>query len=137
MKIQKRNSRPGSFSVELLFILPVLLALILGMVEFSLILAARQQLTAASREGARVAAVGGNTQEVSAAVQTFLGNGALSGAQVSSVLTDKNNNPLPSGANVTVTVTLPTAQVVPDMLAPFGFTLGQDVMVAQTVMRKE
>jgi Flp pilus assembly protein TadG len=137
MKSRKITPRDGSISLEFLLILPVALMLTLAMAEFSLIFVARQQLTAASREGARVAAIGGSAQDVSDAVSTYLGTGVLGNAQVTSVLTDANNNPLPSGAPVQVVVTLPTAQAVPDFLAPFGFTVTNDVIIAGTIMRKE
>ena len=54
-----------------------------------------------------------------------------------SVLTDDMMQPLPSGAAVSVTVSLPTAQAVPNLLAPVGISIANDVSVAQTVMRKE
>ena len=55
-----KTSRPGGIhAVELLMLLPIVLALVLGMVELSLILSTDQQLTMASREGRRVAAQGG------------------------------------------------------------------------------
>jgi Flp pilus assembly protein TadG len=137
MKSRKIPTRPGSLSLEFLLILPIALTITLAMVEFSLIFVARQQLSAASREGARVAAIGGSSDDVNAAVATFLGTGILGQATVASVLTDDQGNPLPSGAPVQVVVTLPTAQAVPDMLAPFGFTVGNDVITARTIMRKE
>ncbi len=130
--------RPGSLlASELLMVLPLLLAVVFATIEFSTLLLVRQQLQTASREGARVAALGGDATQVQLAVSQFLGTGALANAQVDSVLTDSQGMPLPSGAAVSVTVSLPTAQVVPDLLAPFGFTLGNDVTIAQTVMRKE
>ncbi len=131
------HSRRGSISLEFLFLLPIALVITLAMVEFCLILVARQQLTAASREGARVAAIGGDAQAVSDAVHAFLGTGTLAAADVQSVLTDPSGAPLPSGALVQVTVTLPTSQAVPDLLAPFGFSIATDVIVARTIMRKE
>ena len=124
-------------AMELLVVLPLLMVVILATIEFSSLLMVRQQLQAASREGARVASLGGNSLQVQAAVSNFLGTGPLGAAQVNSVLTDQSGNPLPSGAAVSVNLSLPTAQVVPDLLAPFGFTLANDTTVAQTVMRKE
>lgn len=134
----RRRRRKGStLAIELLFVLPIVLVVIFATIEFSTLLVVRQQLQAASREGARVAALGGDAQQVQAAVSQFLGTGSLANAQVESVLTDNLGNPLPSGSAVAVTVSLPTAQAVPNLLAPFGFTLADDVSIAQTVMRKE
>jgi Flp pilus assembly protein TadG len=129
--------RRGRFALELLLVLPILLALVAGMVEFSLLLGARQQLVAASREGARVAAQGGDPMEVDRAVRTFLGQGSLQAAQVQSVLTDAAGNPLSTGDSVQVVVQLPATQAAPDLLAFVGVSLHDQVLVARTVMRKE
>lgn len=137
ISFRTRRPRTGSLTMELLLVLPILMVLVLAMLEFSLIFVARQQLTAASREGARVAAIGGTAPEVQAAVRTFLGQGTLAAATVTSVLLDSKGEPLPSGAPVQVVVTLPTAQAVPNLLAPFGFSLADDVLYARTIMRKE
>jgi Flp pilus assembly protein TadG len=118
-------------------VLPILLALITGTVEFSLLLGARQQLLAASREGARVAAQGGDAAEVEQAVRTFLGQGNLQAAQVQSALTDAAGNPLSTGDSVQVVVSVPATQATPDLLAFVGVSLHDQVLVARTVMRKE
>jgi Flp pilus assembly protein TadG len=121
----------------LLLVLPVLLALLLGMIEFSLLYAARQHLTTASREGARVAALGGDQFAVQQAIQNVLGNSNLGGATLQATLTDGLGQPLPTGAPVQVTLTIPAAQAVPDLLGIIAVTLGDQVITAQTVMRKE
>lgn len=133
---KKQSDRNGTLTIELLFVLPVAVILILAMVEFSMILVARQQVAAASREGGRVAAIGGNQMEIEAAVETFL-DGNLSGAMVQSQITDAFGTPIPSGGTVTVVVSVPTAQAVPNLLAPFGFSIANDVIHASTKMRRE
>ena len=45
--------------------------------------------------------------------------------------------PVPSGGPVSVRVSISAAQAVPDLLAFIGFSIRGDVLVAQTVMRKE
>ncbi len=129
--------RAGSLTVELLLVLPVLLAFLLGMVEFSMILLARQELLTASREGARVAALGGSSSDVEQATRLFLGTGSLAQANVQSVLTDAGGMPLHSGSPVAVTVSIPAGQAVPDMLAFIGLSIANDTLAAQSVMRKE
>lgn len=131
------DQRKGIISLELLMVLPILLIIILAMVEFSMIFVARQQLTAASREGARVASIGGSAIEIENAVKVFLGTGTLSQATVTSVITDTKGNPLPSGEPVQVVVSLPTSLAVPNLLAPFGFSIANDIIHARTIMRKE
>ncbi len=139
MPTSKRSPgrKGGILALELLFALPVVLALLLAMIEFSTLLVARQQLLAASREGARVAAQGGTADDVAAAVRLFLGAGPLGNATVDAVLAGADGQPVPSGGAVAVTVRLPTAQAVPDLLAFIGFSIQNETLVTQTVMRKE
>jgi Flp pilus assembly protein TadG len=131
------NQRRGSLAVELLIVLPVLLGILLGMVEFSMLLVSRQELLTASREGARVAAIGGSQADVEAAVRQFLGAGSLSQATITTVLADNQGQPLPSGSPVAVTVSIPATQAAPDLLVFIGFSLRGENLIAQTVMRKE
>jgi Flp pilus assembly protein TadG len=124
-------------ALELLLVMPILLALLLGMIEFSLLFAVRQQLTTASREGARVGALGGDQLAVEQAVRNVLGAGNLSGAQIQSILTDDLGQPLPSGSPVQVTVQIPATQAVPDLLGFIAVSFSDQVIIAQSVMRKE
>jgi Flp pilus assembly protein TadG len=132
-----RATRSGSLTLELLFVLPILMAILLGTIEFSMFGLARQQIVAASREGARVAALGGSAQDVQHAAQQFLGNGRLANATVQADITDILGNPTPSGQPVRVTVSIRANQAVPDLLIFIGFSIKNETIAAQTVMRKE
>ena len=132
-----RQQRKGSFTIELLFVLPILMAVLLGTIEFSMFGLARQQVVAASREGARVAALGGSQQDVQQAAQLFLGNGPLANATIQVGITDDAGNPIPSGQPVQVTVSVAANQAVPDLLAFIGISIKNETIAAQTVMRKE
>ena len=55
----KKNSK-GVALIELALIMPILLVLLLGLIEFGWIYNGYITITGAAREGARVAAVGGN-----------------------------------------------------------------------------
>ncbi len=129
--------RPAMLAIELLFVLPVLLTVVLATVEFSLWLSAQQQVALASREGARVAAQGGSADDVLQTVQLVLGLNWSSAAQVQASLNDSDGNPLPAGAPVSVLVTIPAGTVVPDLLVLAGFSIGNEFIASQTVMRKE
>jgi Flp pilus assembly protein TadG len=135
------GSRRGTLSIELLLVLPVLMTLLLGMVEFGMILYSRQQLMVASREGARVAALGGDEEAVKQIVRHFLGDGRLGDAKVT--LTDGAGQPIAttravhSGEPIEVWLRLPTKHAVPDLLRFIGFSIKDDVLVARTAMRKE
>jgi Flp pilus assembly protein TadG len=120
-------------SVELLLIVPIVLILVFGMVEYGMILAIDQQLALASREGARVAAQGGSAAEVQAAALVVLGAGSVANnAVVTSQLSDV------SGSQVSVDVAIPDASTaVPDLLAIIGLSLKNMTLDANAVMRRE
>jgi Flp pilus assembly protein TadG len=134
---RRRARRRAGVALELLLVFPILLGLLLAMVQFSMLLVARQQLAGASREAARVAAQGGDLTAVQTTAELYLGQGNLSNAQVMATLTDSSGMPLPSGAPVSVTVQVPANQAAPDLLAFFGVSIKDEVVSAQTVMRKE
>jgi Flp pilus assembly protein TadG len=87
----KRSRRSGSFAVELLLTTPVLLGLIFAVVQIAMMTAANEHLAAASREGCRVAALGGGPSEIIRAVQNHLGQGNLGTAQIQAVLTQQQD----------------------------------------------
>jgi hypothetical protein len=125
----------------LIFVFPFLLMFLLGMVEVSLMLFSRQQLVAASREGARVAALGGDETDVQETVVRYLGPGRLADADVAVTAVDgqpvRSARDIPSGEPVEVWLRLPTAHAVPDLLRFVGFSIREDEIVVRTVMRKE
>jgi hypothetical protein len=151
-------------AVELLLITPIVLGLIVGVVELSMMTAANEHLSAASREGCRVAALGGDAQEIRRAVYNHLGHGSLGGSQILAVYLDdaqgrpivsnltlnvrddddrrpdddrKRGRPIPSGEPVMVRVEIAANQAVPDLLAFIGFSIRGKQLVGQTIMRKE
>jgi Flp pilus assembly protein TadG len=63
----KRQSERGAVAVELAILLPVLLVILLGIVEFGRVFNAQISLTQAAREGARVMAVTNDLDAASAA----------------------------------------------------------------------
>jgi Flp pilus assembly protein TadG len=132
-----RLPRRGSFAVEMLVLLPIFITLVLAVVEISLMLAVSHQLAAASREGARVAAQGGDEQEVDDAVQRSLGNGKLSQASIDAILTDNQGRPLHAGDPVVVEVSIPATDAIPDVLRFIGWTLQDETLRGRTIMRKE
>ena len=130
---QHRRRTGALHALEILFILPIILGLVLGMVEFSLVLAADQQLAVASREGSRVAAQGGSPSEVEAATRFVLGSGKLgNNSLVVSQLSDVSGNP------VSVTVTVPdAATVVPNLLRFVGYNIRGKPLASVSIMRRE
>lgn len=64
----------GAVAVEFAFVLPLLVVIFIGTVQFGLVMYRTQMLEAAAREGARVASVGGDTTDVQARVEAGAGN---------------------------------------------------------------
>jgi hypothetical protein len=123
--------------LELILVLPILLAVLGGAAEFSMLAVARQQLLAASREGARVAATGGTAAEAEAAARATLGGGRLAGAEVRVVGTAGAGQPSAAGDPVEVWVSLPARAAAPDVLRIIGVSLGDQTIVTRTALRTE
>lgn len=137
----RTRQRRGYLTLELFLVFPILMLLLAGMIQFSMMLHARQQLVAAGREGARVASLGGDAHDVEHAVHRTLGEGRLSEATV--LLTTEDDHPLasaqqvPPGEPVAVWVRLPTTRAVPDLLRFIGYSIRDDEIVVRTIMRRE
>jgi hypothetical protein len=138
---RRGDRRRGSLTMEMTLLFPVAMLFFLGMIEFSLLLHARQQLLAASREGARVAALGGSIEEIRSSVRGYLGSGRLGDAdiQVTTMLGDpvQDTREIGSGEPVQVWVSIPAGYVVPDLLRFVGYSIRNEELIARTVMRKE
>lgn len=130
----RTNRRRGILAMEMLIALPILLSIVLAVVQFALLLSARQQVTVAAREAARVAALGGSPAEIRRVVDRFVGPSV---GTVTARMTDTKGMPLPPGEPVEVSVRIPTRRMVPELLGMIGFGLGDRELVARAVMRKE
>ena len=118
--------------MELVLVLPILGTLLFGLLEFSLLFFARGEVVAASRAGARCAALAGTTDlDVEAEVLACLSPRLRSECQVVVEAGDYTGDP------VIVAVRVPMSAASPDLLWPIGFSLeGQD-LYCQTRMTKE
>jgi len=65
--IRRRNGDEGAAAVEFALVLPILVVLLFGIIEFGMVFDAQLQVTHAAREGARMASVGGNVASAVAA----------------------------------------------------------------------
>lgn len=115
------SGRPGTASVELAIVLPILLVLLAGIWEVGRMVQVQQVLTNAAREGARAASTGARSQtQVDTAVKNYLTAAGIktNGYTVKVINLTKNPDPKPnqpsddpSNANqldrIRVTVTLP------------------------------
>lgn len=117
------RSCPGQATVEVAFLLPVVVLLALAIGQVTVVAHARVSVTHAAREGARVAAVGESDQAVRAAV---LASGPLTESRV-------RVGVVRGDATVEVTV----RYVDPTDVALVGPLVGDVELVAVAVMQRE
>jgi len=128
-----RKKRRAAAAVEFAVVAPLFFLLVFGMVEYGRMVMVQQIITNASREGARLAVLdGATTAEVTSAVETYLSNVSISGAQVS-VSPDPPSS-AGYGEAITVVVSIGFGQV---SWLPSPMYLGGNTMTATTVMRRE
>jgi Flp pilus assembly protein TadG len=115
----RRRSERGSAAVEFAILLPVLILLLFGIIEFSIAYNHQQGLHAAAREGARVAALPQSTQasvidRVRSALQGVMNSTDIQNATIT--VTPSGNQPCngaPAGTHVIVTVSAPDDLAIP------------------------
>ena len=105
-----RRCRRGAAAVEMAFIMPVFLTMILGQIEMSRLGMVAQLLSTAAREGCRVAVINGRTAaDVQARVQQVLvGSGITVDAFAP---TPSNWASAAGGTPITVTLSVPYSRV--------------------------
>ena len=115
----RRRSERGSAAVEFAILLPVLILILFGIIEFSIAYNHEQGLHAAAREGARVAALPQTTQatvidRVRSALQGVMNTTDIQNATIT--VTPSGNQPCngaPAGTHVVVTVSAPDDLAIP------------------------
>ena len=115
----RRRSERGAAAVEFAILLPLLILLLFGIIEFSIAYNHEQGLHAAAREGARVAALPQTTQatvidRVRSALQGVMNNSDIQNATIT--VTPSGNQPCngaPAGTHVVVTVSAPDDLAIP------------------------
>jgi Flp pilus assembly protein TadG len=115
----RRRSERGAAAVEFAILLPVLILILFGIIEFSIAYNHEQGLHAAAREGARVAALPQTTQatvidRVRSALQGVMDSTDIQNATIT--VTPSGNQPcsgVPAGTHVIVTVSAPDDLAIP------------------------
>ena len=106
----------GQALVELALLLPVLMLLVVGSIEFGRAFFLKNMAINAAREGARRAAV--LTPWDVNAIQTTVNN-AITSSSVKNIVIDPTLAPTVKGQEVTVTVKVRFDTIVPNFLFPF------------------
>jgi len=126
----------GAAAVEFAILLPILIVILFGTIEFGLILYDQEVITNASREGARYGIVIGSprptTSQIQNVVNTYLTNSGLNAGNATTKVTGAQGT---SGSNLTVSVSFPyTYMVLPNFVAGLGSNIN---LGATTVMTLE
>ena len=104
--VQFGRSEKGQAIVEFAMIMPILLLLIIGLIEFSFVLNARNTVLFASRDGSMLAAEGGSLDGTDCVVLQKIDGDVVSPAttlrvqQVQIYWSDRNGDQIGSNANV-------------------------------------
>jgi hypothetical protein len=142
-----RGPRRGILMLaELLFVLPILMMLFLGVLEFHIMVATRVDLLNASRAAVRVAASDGykfKSQAETDADKTahaVLGTGRLSHSAHVHFIWSQDLPPDQTAGQadwVEAKVDVRARAVIPDVLGWLGFSLGSRHLMAATRMKQE
>ena len=136
-----RKSEDGAELIEMAIVLPLLLLLIMGMVDFGFLFQRYVVLTNAAAEGARVASLPGyGAADVTARVAAYAANGGVPGAvntaTAAVTLPGANGGSWP-GTQVTVTHVY-TYQYIGPIAALFGGGVGGNVTItSRATMRNQ
>ena len=108
----RQSNESGSELIELAIVLPILVLIVMGIVDFGFLFQRYEVVTNAAREGARLSVLGGSTgyelADVQSRVQSYLASGGLTGP---STIEMTNTSETIAGVTMTtrtVTVTYPT-----------------------------
>ena len=133
LRRSKHRSRTGAAVVEFAVIGPFLVLLILGVIEFGRMVMVQQIITNASREGARLASLEGNSAtDIVSKTNTYLVDSAVNGASVTVSPTSLGDAGFGDPVSVTVDIMFDQVTWLPSPLFVGGTTLS-----ATTVMRRE
>ena len=137
---RSRRSDSGEALLEMALVLPILLVLSMGMLDFGRAFHAKSVLDQAAREGARVAVVSGTPQTGPdvAAVQTRVATFMTSSGFTTGVGTAAVSAIDPTTKMVTVSVTYTFQFVTPGVFALLGANYGNTItMTGLSAMRYE
>lgn len=109
----KRMTRRGASAVEMALVAPILVALLLGMIEAARVGMVCQLVTAAAREGCRVAVLNGMTQtDVQNRITAVLsGSGISVGTVTPTCPSPYTWTTAPNGTAITVSMSVSYSQV--------------------------
>jgi len=151
-----RESRGGSVTVELALVIPLLIFLLFGILEFGFLVKDRAELAAAAREAARQAAIGALPSRINAEVDA--NTSTINDAEVTRVFrfrnwddasgtwgawqalaADGSENNAGQGDQVQISLTYGHPLLVPGLMGPVlnADDSGRVTMAVSTIMMRE
>jgi Flp pilus assembly protein TadG len=137
---EKIRNQKGGALVEFAIVLPLLLVLVFGMIEFSIMFYDKAVITNASREGARAGIVYDfpdriTTGEISSTVSTYCSGRLITFGSTNQETTTVSGSCVNAGDTISVTVTFPYEfLLLPNLIQTLTNTTD---LTAVTVMRCE
>jgi Flp pilus assembly protein TadG len=133
--VSRRNR--GNVILEAALVLPILLLLAFGVIEFGYYFYAKNNIQGAAREGARAAITAGATNaDVNAAVATTMSNSGLNASGYTVTTTPTNISTATAGTQIQVTVQC-TWGTVGGGARPMRLMSTNKLVRASATMRKE
>jgi Flp pilus assembly protein TadG len=127
------SRRPGVAAVEFAVILPFVMMLFLGIIEFGRVLMVQQILTNAAREGCRYAVLPGSSiSSTRSVVASYLNNSSITLTNPSTQVTvSPDPASAAQGTSITVTITVPCSSIswLPSPMFMGGKQLGSSVVM--------
>jgi Flp pilus assembly protein TadG len=136
----RRHCRTGGAVLEMVLVLPILLALAFGTVEFGYFFYVKSNVQSAAREGARAAILPSSTSsDVNTAIANAMSAAGLSSSGYTTSIMDANGaavtlSSVAAGTAIKVTVQCNWSTVG---IRPLGLISAGKVIVGATTMRKE
>jgi Flp pilus assembly protein TadG len=132
-RVEPRDRRRGTTTVEFAVVAPVFFLFVLGVIEIGQAMMVQTVMTNAAQLGARAGALNGaQNSDVSTTVNNYLANAGISGA--TSTPTPSPPSSAYPGQNIQVTVTLPFSNV---SWLPLPSYLGDTTLSATAIVQRE
>jgi hypothetical protein len=131
---RSRRGRRGAAAIETLLVLPLFVAILLGMVGVADLLITEQMVGEASGRAARTAALGGSEEQVRESVRAVLGVERGDRAKIHIGRADGEPGPVPPGGLIEVRIEIDAGAATTTGLAPVG---SDEPLIGRTVMQRE
>ena len=134
VRTQKKNDRRGAMAVEAALILPLLLMLTLGAIKYGWLFLKAQQITNATRHGARLAILpDSTTEDVENAIIDILsdGNISINAGNITITPADVSSSAIGDAIEVRVTILTADIDIMNVSLLPTFTNMGASVTMAK------